>query len=85
MKKASPFCRLIVNFAKECFSPRNKGSFLTPSLINLGEPIINSEEKSRYHFTKNLAIGTASPKTPLPWPAKLASPKPDRPSPSALK
>ena len=43
------------------------------------------QEKSRSHFTKNLAFGTASPKTPLPWPAKPASPKPDRPSPSALK
>ena len=85
MKKASPFSGIIVDFAKGCFFPRNKGSSLTPGPINSSEPMIDLEEKSRRHFTKNLAIGTASPKTPLPWPAKLASPKPDRPSPNALK
>ena len=84
-EKSLTFLQNNRQFRKRVFLARNKGSSLTPSLINLSEPMINSEEKSRCHFTKNLAIGTASPKTPLPWPAKLASPKPDRPSPSALK
>ena len=44
-EKSLTFLQNNRQFRKRVFLARNKGSSLTPSLINLREPMINSEEK----------------------------------------
>lgn len=58
---------------------------LQTRLFNSIPPLISLCRKTLTNFTKNLAFGPLGPRTRVLWPAKLASPKPDRPSPSALK